>query len=332
LADVILILNRLHFVAIRLSFDRAIKPGFRGLKKPIVTLGVCVRNNASTIRETIESILTQDFPLEQLELIVVDGRSEDETVSIIKKTLQNSPVQSKIFSENKGLGNARQRVVDSAESKYIVWVDGDMIISKDYVIKLLKFMESRAEMGIVKGKQALGPGGNLLATLEGYSRVAGKMVDYSSKKAFRKVLGTSGCIYRTEAIKQVGGFDKNIKGYCEDWDAEIKVRVAGWSLCTIDARYLDYERQRLSWKNLWQRYWLRGYHTHYFLHKKPGLLKSYRMLPPAAFLTGLFQSSVLFKLTGQKKVFLLPFQHVFKNLAWYVGYIKSHVQSFQPET
>lgn len=295
-----------------------------------VTIGVCVRNSASTIHEAIESISKQDFPHELAELIVVDGHSEDETLSIVKKSLGNSTVRSRIFDENKGLGYARQTVVDNAEGEYIVWVDGDMTIPRDYLRKLFEFMERHPDVGIAKGKQALNNGGNLLATLEGHSRAVGKMVDYSSKKALTKVLGTSGCIYRIEAIRQAGGFDQNLRGYCEDWDAEIKVRKVGWSLSTIDSRYLDYERHRLTWRDLWRRYWLRGYYTHFFLHKNRTLIKHYKMFPPAAFLAGLIDASKLYKLTSRKTIFLLPFQYVFKFTAWYSGFLRSHQAGYGP--
>jgi glycosyltransferase involved in cell wall biosynthesis len=298
--------------------------------KSKVTIGVCVKNGASTIREAIESIINQDFPRESMELVVVDGYSKDKTLSIIEDSLKNTEIKSKIFYENKGLGYARQMVIDNAEGNYVVWVDGDMVISEDYVNKLVGFMERNPEVGIAKGKQ-IWESSNLLGTLEAYSRAAGKMVDYRSEKARSKALGTSGSIYRIEAIKQVGGFDENLKGYCEDWDIEIKTRAAGWSLRTTDAKYLDYERHGLTWKNLWSRYWLRGYYTHYFLHKNRGLLKHYRMFPPAAFLSGLFQVHRLFKLTYQKAVFTLPFQHVFKMTAWYSGFIRSHLSSYEPK-
>jgi glycosyltransferase involved in cell wall biosynthesis len=295
--------------------------------KPLVTIGVCVRNGEDTIKEAIESIIEQDFPHKLVELLVVDGYSEDKTLFIIKKSLESSVIKSKIFGENKGLGYARQIVVDNAEGEYIVWVDGDMIISRDYVRKLSDFMKRHPEVGIAKGKQALEPGANLLATLEAFSRAAGKMVDYQSKRAYSKALGTSGSIYRTRAVRQVGGFDKDLKGYGEDWDVEIRVREAGWSLLTIDAKYLDYERRGLTWKTLWSRYWRRGYDMHYFLHKNRGLIKHYRMFPPAAFLSGLLHAYKLFKITQRKTVFLLPFQYAFKVTAWYVGFIKSHLNS-----
>jgi len=297
--------------------------------KPKVTIGVCVKNGASTIQEAIDSIINQDFPREFMELIVVDGYSEDKTLSIVEESMKDTEIKSRIFCENKGLGYARQMVVDNAEGNYIVWVDGDMVISEDYVSKLVGLMERHPELGIAKGKQAW-ESRNLLGTLEACSRAAGKMVDYSSEKARSKSLGTSGSIYRIEAVRQVGGFDANLRGYCEDWDLDIRVRAAGWSLRTIDAKFLDYERRGLTWKNLWSRYWRRGYDTHFFLHKNRGLLKHYRMFPPAAFLSGLLHVHTLYKLTHAKKVFLLPFQYVFKMTAWYVGFIRSHLDSYEP--
>jgi len=298
----------------------------------IVTIGMCTKNSEITIREAIESVLQQDFPHERLELIIVDGYSKDKTLAILKQVLKNTDIKNNIFYENEGLGRARQIVVENAGGEYIVWVDGDMVIPKDFVKKQVEFMKQHPEVGIAKGEMSLDPMNNTLATLEALSRAAGKMIDFRSKKAYSKVLGTSGSIYRTRAIIQAGGFDKDLKGYGEDWDVEIKVRAAGWSLLTTDAKYLDYERHGLTWKTLWSRYWRRGYDTHYFLHKNRGLIKHYRMFPPAAFLSGLLHAHKLFKITQRKAVFLLPFQYVFKMTAWYIGFINSHLDSYGPES
>jgi GT2 family glycosyltransferase len=225
-------------------------------------------------------------------------------------------------------------VVDNAEGEYIVWVDGDMVISTDYVKKLVEFMDRNPKVGIAKGKQSLEFTSNMLGTLEAYSRAAGKMVNFSSESAYSKSLGTSGSIYRIEAIRQIGGFDKNIRGYCEDWDVEIRVKAAGWLLHLINAIFLDYERRGLTWKDLWTRYWRRGYDTHYFLHKNKDrkLIRHYRMFPPAAFLLGLIHARMLFKLTYRKGVFLLPLQYLFKMMAWYFGFIRSHLNCYEPES
>ena len=298
----------------------------------LVTVGLVVKNNENTIRQAIGSVIDQDFPHECMELIVIDGNSGDSTVPIIQQELSKSDLPLRILRENAGLGYARQLVVDNALGNFIVWVDGDMVLSKDFVRKQVAFMEQNPKVGVAKGQLTLEPSDNTLGTLEAFSRAAGKMVDYRSKKAFSKVLGTSGCIYRTFVIVQAGGFAKDLRGYGEDWDLEIRVRAAGWSLLTTDAKYLDYERKGLTWKALWNRYWRRGYDTHYFLHKNGALIKHYRMFPPAAFLFGLISAHKLFKITQKKVVFLLPFQHVFKMTAWYVGFLNSHLCFYQPKS
>jgi glycosyltransferase involved in cell wall biosynthesis len=296
--------------------------------KPIVTIGVCVRNSASTLREAIESVISQDFPHELMEVIFVDDGSTDRTLSIIQEYVSSTDISAKVFHGSwKGLGYVRNVVVDNAESNFILWVDGDMVLSRDYVRKLVGFMEQHPELGITKGKQLLEPGGNLLATLETYSRVASRMVDYSSEEAQHKSMGTGGCIYRIEAIKQVGGFDSDITGYGEDFDAEFRIRKAGWLLGTTNVQFRDYERGRISWKDLWRRYLQRGYDQHRLSRKRRAMINVYRMLPPAAFLAGLFHSVKIYRLTSRKVAFLLPLQHVFKMTAWCLGFIRCYLHS-----
>jgi GT2 family glycosyltransferase len=157
------------------------------------------------------------------------------------------------------------------------------------------------------------------------------MVNYRSKKARLKSLGTGGAIYRVEVLKKVGQFDERLKGYGEDADIEKRIRSAGWFLDTVDATFLDYERHGLTWNSLWRRYWLRGYYTHYFLYKNRGMIKHYLMFPPAAFFSGVLHAFQLYKLTFKKAVFLLPFQYFFKMTAWYVGYMRGHFNSYRPK-
>ena len=299
--------------------------------KPKVTVGVCVRNCEDFIKEAIDSIIDQDFPHEFMEVIFVDDGSTDKTLPIIESYVPKMDMQVKMFHhEWKGLGYSRNVVVANATGDFILWVDGDMVLSRNFVSELVKFIEQHPKVGIAKGKQALQHGSNILATLEAYSRAVGRMVDYNSEKARSKSLGTGGSIYRLKAIKQVGGFDENLRGYGEDSDIEIRFRTNGWSLVTTDAYFLDYERLGLTWKSMWSKYWLRGYYIHYFLHKNRGMIRHYRMIPPAAFLLGLLHANILFKLTHQKTVFLLPFQYVFKMMAWYIGFIRSHLDAYEP--
>jgi glycosyltransferase involved in cell wall biosynthesis len=297
----------------------------------MVTIGVCVRNSEDLVEEAIGSIMAQDFPHDRIKVVFVDDGSEDQTLSIIQEHAAKMDMKTVVLHTSwKGLGNARNAVIAQAEGDYILWVDGDMVLSRGFLKKLVEFMEKNSNAAIAKGRQALLPGGNLLATLEGYSRSLGRMVDYQSRKGRFKAVGTGGALYRIKAVRQIGGFDDNLRGYNEDWDFELRLRKRGWSFYTMDATFYDYERHGLTWKSLWRRYWLRGYYTHYFLHKNRGLIKHYRMFPPAAFLSGLLGSFRLFTLTGQKVVFLLPAQSALKMTAWYVGFARSHSDGYVP--
>jgi glycosyltransferase involved in cell wall biosynthesis len=297
-----------------------------------VTIGVCVRNCEGFVGDAIASIIAQDFPHDQIKVVFVDDGSEDRTLSIIQDYVHKMDVNAVVFHTPwKGLGTARNTVIAHAEGDYILWVDGDMMLSRDFLKKLVEYMERNPKAGIVKGRQALSPGRNALATLEGYSRAVGRMVDYQSRKGRLKVVGTGGSLYRIKAVRQAGGFDDNLKMYNEDWDFELRLRKAGWTLHTLNVIFSDYERYGLTWKSLWRRYWLRGYYSHYFLHKNRGMIKHYRMFPPAASLSGLLSSFTLYKLTRQKNVFLLPFQSIFKMTAWYVGFMRSHSDGYSPK-
>lgn len=289
--------------------------------KPIVTIGVCVRNCASTIHDAINSIIAQDYPHELMQLVIVDGYSEDGTVSIIEECLKNTDIKTRIFRENKGLGYARQIVVDDAEGQYIVWVDGDMILPKDFARKQVKFMEQNPKVGIAKGRYGLNNQNSLVAILENmeFATAFEKVGDYTPTS-----LGTSGCIYRIEAIRQIGGFDANIKGVGEDMDVEHRVKAAGWKLCISPAYF--YERRRKTWRALWEEYSWHGKGGFHIYRKNKKIVIACKMFPLAVLFKKLIQTTHAYKLTHNKKAFLLPLHYIFKRTAWFFGFLTGYIQ------
>jgi hypothetical protein len=52
------------------------------------------------------------------------------------------------------------------------------------------------------------------------------------------------------------------------------------------------------------------------------------MLPLAAFLSGVWCSFVAYRATHRKAVFLLPLHFIFKTIALWLGFIRSHSDSY----
>jgi glycosyltransferase involved in cell wall biosynthesis len=283
-----------------------------------VTVGLCVKNSQATVEKAVKSILNQDYQPWLMELLVVDGKSKDNTLKIIKTCLNCSNLNARYFIENLGLGGARQTVVENANGTYILWVDGDMILPSDFIQKQVAFMDANPRAGIGKGKYGINTSDKLVAALENMEF----LINFEREgETDSKSLGTSGCIYRLKAIKEAGGFDASIKGVGEDMDAEYRVRAKGWKLYVTDAVF--FEKRRDSWRSLWDEYFWHGYGWTSLLNKNRDMVNIAKLLPPIAVLVEFTRIPKAYRLTSQKAAFLLPLHYLFKRIAWFFGFLKS---------
>lgn len=289
----------------------------------MITVGICVRNCEAFVKDAIESVIDQDFPHELMEVIFVDDGSADGTLSVIRDSVSRMDMKTKVFhTEWKGLGPARNLVVDNASGEFIVWVDGDMILPRNHVRKQVEFMRKHPTVGVAKARHGTWSGENLVGFLE---NVAFQATDFEYRgKAASRALGTGGSIYRVKAIRQVGGFDNRIAGVGEDADAEQRIRKAGWLLYRATPA-IFHERRRKTWKALWDEGFWHGYGGHYIIRKDSAVLTLYKMTPMAGFLAGVWYSIIAYKVMRRKIVFLLPLQYAFKRLAWCFGFAKGQV-------
>ena len=81
-------------------------------------------NSAATLRDTIESVLKQDYP--NLEYIIADGLSKDETVSIIKEYESKFNGRMKWFSEkDKGMYDAMNKGIRMSTGEIVGIINSD---------------------------------------------------------------------------------------------------------------------------------------------------------------------------------------------------------------
>lgn len=97
------------------------------MKISIIT--VCY-NSAATIEQTIKSVLSQDYP--EIEYIIIDGRSTDETLSIISRYRDKIAVV--VSEKDCGIYDAMNKGVMLATGNFVGILNADDFYSNESVI------------------------------------------------------------------------------------------------------------------------------------------------------------------------------------------------------
>tara|TARA_B100001741_G_C16382555_1_gene518554 strand:- start:10 stop:750 length:741 start_codon:yes stop_codon:yes gene_type:complete len=104
-------------------------------KKPLISIITVCKNSELTIEKTIKSVINQNY--QNIEYILIDGKSTDKTLSIIKKYKKKIK---KIVSENdKGIYDAFNKGLKLAKGDLIGFVNSDDILIQNALSILVKY-------------------------------------------------------------------------------------------------------------------------------------------------------------------------------------------------
>lgn len=92
-------------------------------------------NGENYIRECIESVLNQTY--KNLEIIIVDDGSKDNSLNVIKEYENKDSRISVIAKKNGGSVSARKAGLQAAKGEYITYIDGDDWIIEDHYEKIM---------------------------------------------------------------------------------------------------------------------------------------------------------------------------------------------------
>lgn len=102
-----------------------------------VAIGIPVYNGSSYIEQALNSVFLQGDS-SWLQVIVVDDCSTDDTVEVVKRWLfeRGFPEHVKFdqLSSNRGVSAARNRILEMADSDYVLFLDGDDVLLPDCLI------------------------------------------------------------------------------------------------------------------------------------------------------------------------------------------------------
>ncbi|WP_461205039.1 glycosyltransferase [Clostridium sp. DL1XJH146] len=116
--------------------------------KKTISIIVPVYNVAEYLTRCIESLRNQSF--KNLEIILVDDGSLDNSLEICRSYEKMDPRIIVIEQENSGLSSARNTGMEIAKGKYILFVDSDDYIDLDSCLKFISVINNR-DVDIVVG-------------------------------------------------------------------------------------------------------------------------------------------------------------------------------------
>ncbi len=122
-----------------------------------VSVIIPVLNEEKYVKNCLESILAQDYPQNHLEVILVDGNSEDKTIDIIKEYTEKYSFIKLLANEKKTVQHALNIGIKNATGKYIVRMDAHASYANDYISKSIEYLKKTkcANVGgttVVRGK------------------------------------------------------------------------------------------------------------------------------------------------------------------------------------
>ncbi len=124
-----------------------------------VSVVIPVLNEEKYINECLNSLLRQDYPQEFLEIILVDGNSEDKTLDVINEYRKKYDFIKLLNNPNKTVQYALNIGINNSTGKYIVRMDAHAWYAEDYISKCIEYLKitKAANVGgttVVKGKNA----------------------------------------------------------------------------------------------------------------------------------------------------------------------------------
>lgn len=206
-----------------------------------ITILITLKNNASTIKQCIDSLLKLDY--EKYRIMVVDAFSDDGSYKILKSYRKKINLY-----QTKGWAPvAYNFALKKIRSEYIALVDGDCVVPKNWLSELMKGFDSSDVVEVA---------GNVLTpeTKNRLQEVIGLDLEdrYSGLSGSISKVPTMNVAFKTELAKKVGFNEKLRVGY----DADFSYKLTKFGKIKYVPAAVMYHHHRTSWKALYRQQYI----------------------------------------------------------------------------
>jgi succinoglycan biosynthesis protein ExoA len=209
------------------------------MERPSVSIIMPVRNEAAWIQQSLSAVLAQDYPADLMQILLVDGQSEDRTQDLVaalpgveRVTILSNPARRQAAGLNLGLRHSHGEI--------IVRIDGHTLVAPDYVSECVKALALTGAQGVggLMHPMGLTPTGRAVAgaTMSRFAVPTAFHVSQTARYTDTVYMGA----WPRAVLDQVGGFDEDLLTN-EDYELHFRIRQAGGKLYltpTIVSEYI----------------------------------------------------------------------------------------------
>ncbi len=271
--------------------------------EPLVSIVMPIRNEACHIARALEAVLTQDYPRDKIEVLVVDGMSDDGTREIVARFIERDSRVRLIDNPSRIVPTALNRGIREARGDIIVRVDGHTVIAQDYVRKCVEALDTTNADNVGGTMNAVGQTVAAQAiALASSSRFGVGNALFHYADAARWVDTVYMGAYHREVFDRIGLFDEELVRNQDD-EFNFRLTRAGGKIWLDPEIRSDYF-SRATLHALWKQYFEYGFWKVRVIQKH-GRPASWRHLVPGAFVLALVASAALGMVSRAPLPFLL---------------------------
>lgn len=251
---------------------------------PTVSVIIPCYNEQNTILLLLEAIHRQTYPLDEIEVIIADGLSNDQTRQKIALYRQEHPNLNIRLVDNprRAIPSALNRALEAASGEFIVRLDAHSIPSPDYIERCIQNLKEGLGDN-VGGVWEIRPGAQSWIA-QGIAAAAAHPLGvgdahYRLGSSARQVDTVPFGSFRRSLALQLGKFDESLLTN-EDYEFNVRLRQAGYRVW-LDPAIRSQYFARSNLKALARQYWRYGYWKAQMLKRYPHTARWRQTLPPA---------------------------------------------------
>ena len=259
--------------------------------EPFVTVIIPVRNEERYVERCLYSIARQDYARDRIEVLVVDGRSDDRTQEIVARFAAESTLNVRMIDNPARKAAAAMNIgLSEASGNVVVRVDGHAALASDYLRRAVAGLEvSGADCvgGVLESEGETYVGRAIAAAMSSRFGVGG--AEFRTGGAGGPVDTVAFGAYQRRVFDILGGFREDIDAG-EDDEFNYRLRDAGGVILLLPELRATYTA-RSTLRALWRQYFAYGRAKPRVLHAHPAQVQP-RQLIPAAFVATLATATI----------------------------------------